>query len=63
MKIKLTASIGTRISKQMRTAFVRKAKKELNMDQSEVLRELVHAYVEERITIIPAVQSTFGESK
>jgi hypothetical protein len=47
----------------MRTAFVRKAKKELNMDQSEVLRELVHAYVEERIVVKPVVQSTLGESK
>jgi hypothetical protein len=63
MKIRLTATIGTRISKAMRTAFVRKAKKELNMDQSEVLRELVHAYVEERIVVKPVVQSTLGESK
>ena len=62
MKIRLTATIGTRISKAMRSAFVRKAKKEANMDQSEVLRELVHAYVEGRVAI-PVVQSTSGESK
>ena len=63
MKTRLTATVGTRISKAMRSAFVRKAKKEENMDQSEVLRELIHAYVEDRAAINRAVQSTSGESK
>jgi hypothetical protein len=63
MKIKLTATIGTRISKTVRTAFVKKARKELNMDQSQVMRELIHAYVDGRINVNPVVQSTLGEIK
>lgn len=63
MKVKLVTTLGTRVTKQVRTAFVRKAKKEMNMGQSEVMRELIHAYVEDRITIKPAVQSNLGESK
>jgi hypothetical protein len=63
MKIKLTATIGTRIAKTVRTAFVKKARKELNMDQSQVMRELIHAYVDGRINVNPVVQSTLGETK
>ena len=51
MKTKLTAAVATRVSKAMRRDFVRKAKKETGMGQSDILRALIHAYVEDRIKI------------
>ena len=51
MKTKLTAAVGTRVSRAMRREFVRKAKKETGMGQSDILRALIHAYVEDRIKI------------
>ena len=54
MKTRLVSYLGTRVSSEMRTAFVKKARKTDGMDQSDVLRELIHAYVENRLTIQPA---------
>lgn len=53
MKTKLTAAVATRVSRTMRRDFVRKAKKENGLGQSDILRALIHAYVEDRITITP----------
>lgn len=54
MKTRLVSFIGTRVSKDTRTKFVQKARKAEGMDQSDVLRELIHAYIENRITITPS---------
>lgn len=54
MKTRLVSYLGTRVSSEMRTRFVKKARKTDGMDQSEVLRELIHAYVENRLSIQPA---------
>lgn len=62
MRTPLIATVGTRLTKSMRTAFMRKAKKEADKDQSIVLRELIHAYVEDRIIVSPPAPSTTGES-
>ena len=51
MKTKLTAAVATRVSKAMRKDFIRKAKKETGMGQSDILRALIHAYVDDRIKI------------
>ncbi len=54
MKTRLVAYIGTRVSNDVRSAFVKKSRKTDGMDQSDVLRELIHAYIENRITITPS---------
>jgi len=51
MKTRLTAIIGTRVSKEMRRAFIRKAKKEANLGQSDILRMMIHAYVDDRLVV------------
>lgn len=62
MKIRLPVVVSTRISKAVRREFVRKAKKETSMGQSDILRALIHAYVEGRVTITtPAAQPTATE--
>jgi len=53
MKTKLTAAVATRVSKAMRREFVRKAKKETGMGQSDILRALIHAYVAGNVAITP----------
>lgn len=55
MSVKFEAYIGTRISKDERSSFVKLAKK-LNMDQSEVLRELIQAFIQNRVTITPPTE-------
>lgn len=52
MSNKFDAYVGTRVTKNDRSAFVKMSKK-INMDQSEVLRELIQAFVENRVTITP----------
>jgi hypothetical protein len=54
VKTKMVAYLGTRVSKDIRSAFVKKARKTEGMDQSDVLRELIHAFVEDRLSITPA---------
>ena len=51
MKTRLVSYLGTRVSSEMRSAFVKKARRTDGMDQSDVLRELIHAYVENRLSI------------
>lgn len=51
MKTNMNATVGTRITKAMRRQFVSKAKKESGMGQSDILRALIHAYVEGRLAI------------
>lgn len=55
MKTRLVSYLGTRVSSDTRTQFVKKARKTDGMDQSDVLRELIHAYVENRLSIQPAI--------
>ena len=50
MRERFIAYIGTRVSKDTRTAFVKKSKK-FDMDQSDALRTLILAFIEDRITI------------
>ena len=51
MKTKLTTAVATRVSKAMRRDFIRKAKKETGLGQSDILRALIHAYVQDRIAV------------
>lgn len=51
MKEKLTAAVATRVSRAMRRDFVRKAKKETGMGQSDILRALIHAYVAGHVSL------------
>jgi hypothetical protein len=53
MRTRLVAYIGTRVSNETRSLFYKKAKKVENMDAAEVLRTLVVAFTEDRITITP----------
>jgi len=53
MKTKLTAAVATRVSKAMRKDFIRKAKKETGLGQSDILRALIHAYVAGNVAITP----------
>ena len=55
MANKFDAYIGTRVTKSNRSDFVKMSKK-INMDQSEVLRELILAFVENRVTITPPTE-------
>jgi hypothetical protein len=55
MSHKFEVHLGTRVTKTIRSDFVKMSKK-INMDQSEVLRELILAFVENRITIIPPTE-------
>lgn len=52
MRERFIAYIGTRVSKDTRSAFVKKAKK-FDMGQSDALRVLVLAFIEDRISITP----------
>lgn len=52
MKQRFIAYIGTRVSKETRTLFVKKARQH-DMDQSELMRVLIDAAIEDRITITP----------
>lgn len=51
--------VGTRITKQMRTAFVKKAKA-CDSGPSEVMRDLIIAFVEDRLTITPPAPTLKG---
>ena len=51
MKTKLTTAVATRVSKAMRKDFIRKAKKETGLGQSDILRALIHAYVAGHVAI------------
>lgn len=53
MKQNLTAAVATRVSIPLRKQFIRKAKKEAGMRQSDILRALIHAYVNGNIVIQP----------
>jgi dTDP-4-dehydrorhamnose 3,5-epimerase-like enzyme len=52
MSIKLEVFLGTRVTKDERSSFVKLSKK-LKMQQSEVLRELIVAFIQNRVTITP----------
>jgi len=51
MKTKLTTSVTIRVSTAMRRELVRKARREAGLGQSEMIRALIYAYVENRIKI------------
>jgi|APGre2960657404_1045060.scaffolds.fasta_scaffold159173_1 hypothetical protein len=55
MSVKLEVFLGARVTKDERSSFVKSAKK-LKMQQSEVLRELIIAFVENRVTITPPTE-------
>jgi hypothetical protein len=59
MKSRLTAYIGVRLTKENRTAFIRRARKEYNVGASEALRELVVAFAEGRVTVAPSQPKEF----
>ena len=63
MKTKLTAAVATRVSKAMRRDFVRKAKKETGMGQSDILRALIHAYVGGHINIGNRTETTMADAE
>lgn len=50
---KLSFFVSTRLNKAHRIAFMRKAKKEYNADVSTALRELIIAFIEDRVVIKP----------
>ena len=54
MKTRLVSYLGTRVTKETRSAFIKKARTADGMDQSDILRELIHAYVENRLSVQPA---------
>ena len=51
MKTKMVAVVGTRVTKELRRKFCSKAKKETGMGQSDILRALIYAYIDDRIKI------------
>ncbi len=53
MKIKTEAYLGTRISKETRSRFVKKANAIEGAGVSDVLRELIDSFIEGRITVAP----------
>ncbi len=64
MRTRLVAYLGTRVTNEIRSAFVKKAKKIDGADPSDVLRELVAAFVEDRITVTPkTIELKIGETK
>ena len=65
MKIKDAAYLGTRVSKETRSRFVKKSKSIDGARVSDVLRELIDAFVEGRITVAPKTITInlLGESK
>ena len=65
MKIRSVAYLGTRVSKETRTNFVKKAKAINGAGVSDVLRELIDAFIEGRITVAPKTITInlLGESK
>ena len=56
MRDNLAVYISTRVSKDTRAALVKKASKEYNAGVAVVLRELVLAFVENRITVKPVTK-------
>ena len=59
MKTRLVSFLGTRVSREMRKAFISKAKRAHNVGASEAMRELIIAFVEDRITVAPTNPKEF----
>lgn len=59
MKTKLVSYLGTRVARDHRKAFIARARKEFGVGCSEALRELIVAFVENRITVAPTQPKEF----
>ncbi len=56
MRNRFVTFLGVRVTQDTHTAFVKKARSVKGADRSEVLRELIQAFIEDRITITPAIK-------
>ena len=59
MRTRLTSFVGARVARETRTAFVRHAKKRHGVSASEAMRELIVAFIEDRITVAPTKPKEF----
>ncbi len=56
MRSRYVTFLGVRVTQDTHKAFIQKAKAVKGADRSEVLRELIEAFIEDRITITPGVK-------